>query len=218
MVNQNQNDTSSDGHAILPIESSLQNAGTDNTLVADTKEIALSIATKWSYADSDKATQDELASLFNDLQVQGFSPDQLRLVVDHVKELHKQGMTPTQIGQLLKAQEQPNKSANFPNKMKSDLIGTTLGNFQIFEFLAKGGMSEVYKAVEKGTDKIVACKFLLPTLSDVDSSYERFKTETKALQKISSPHSVKVFDSGQLEGQPYMILEFIRGKPLNKVI
>jgi tRNA A-37 threonylcarbamoyl transferase component Bud32/tetratricopeptide (TPR) repeat protein len=189
-----------------------------NGAACESQEIGVSISPSWHYRDESSSSQDQLAALFQTLQAQGFSANQLEQAVDYVKDLHDKGMAPAQISQLLRAKSENNRPVKFSKKVKNDLVGTRLGNYQIFEFIAKGGMSEVYKAVEQGTDKIVACKFLLPALTDVESSFERFKTETKALQKISSRHSVKVFDSGQYDGRPYMILEFIRGRPLNKVI
>jgi len=185
---------------------------------SEKKEITVSMSTDLSISDADKLMPDELADWYRELQARGYSPNQLQLVIAYAEELQQQGLTAKQIEERLKTRADSYGAPQLSNKGSSNLVGTTLGNYEIFEFIAEGGMSEVYKAVERSSGQVVACKFLLPTLSDVESSFARFMTETKALQKISSPHSVKVFDSGQLDGQPYMILEFIRGKPLSKVI
>lgn len=189
-----------------------------SSAISEKKEITVSMSTGLSFSDVDKLTPDVLTNLYRELEARGSSPNQMQKIIAYAKELQAQGLNIKQIEERLRARADSFSVSDLTNKGSGNLAGTTLGNYQVIEFIAEGGMSEVYKAIDRRSGQVVACKFLLPTLSDVESNFERFMTETKALQKISNPHSVKVFDSGQLNRQPYMILEFICGKPLSKII
>jgi tRNA A-37 threonylcarbamoyl transferase component Bud32 len=80
--------------------------------------------------------------------------------------------------------------------------------------LGGGGMGDVYRARQLHSDRIVALKMIRSDYLSSDAARERFRTEARALAKFDHPHIVRVFDSGESDGQPYMAMEFIEGGTL----
>jgi tRNA A-37 threonylcarbamoyl transferase component Bud32/tetratricopeptide (TPR) repeat protein len=99
-------------------------------------------------------------------------------------------------------------------------IGTTLpGGYHILDLIAVGGMGRVYRAEQSVLGRTVAVKVIHPHLLSDDSLTARFLTEARAASQLNHPGSVAVFDFGRVEGgQPYMVMEFLRGLDLECVI
>ncbi len=100
----------------------------------------------------------------------------------------------------------------------ASLIGKSLGRYQIVEQLGEGGMAQVYKACDTILDRFVAIKIirqdaLLPQMRD--QMMKRFEIEARALAKLSHPNIVPVFDYGEFEGAPYLVMQYIPGGVLN---
>ncbi|RPH35330.1 MAG: serine/threonine protein kinase, partial [Planctomycetota bacterium] len=91
-------------------------------------------------------------------------------------------------------------------------------NLEILEMIGQGGMGVVYKAKQKNLDRIVALKVLSPQLSDDPEFVERFTREAKALAQLSHPNIVGIHDSGIHDRVPYLVMEFIDGTPLRKML
>lgn len=89
---------------------------------------------------------------------------------------------------------------------------------EILELLGKGGMGAVYKARQKGLDRLVAVKILPPEVAGDPAFAERFGREARALAKLSHQNIVSVFDSGQADGQYYFVMEYVDGANLRHVI
>lgn len=68
---------------------------------------------------------------------------------------------------------------------------------EILELLGKGGMGAVYKARQRGLDRMVAIKILPPEISHDAAFAERFTREARALARLAHPHIVAVYDFGQ---------------------
>ena len=96
----------------------------------------------------------------------------------------------------------------------SQLIGKTIGRYEILALLGRGGMAEVYRARDPQLGREVAIKLILPSLADEDNFERRFATEAKAVAAMTHPHIVQVFDFGVSEHGPYMVMEFVAGDTL----
>jgi tetratricopeptide (TPR) repeat protein len=96
----------------------------------------------------------------------------------------------------------------------SQLIGKTIGRYEILALLGRGGMAEVYRARDPHLGREVAIKLILPSLADEDNFERRFETEAKAVAAMTHPHIVQVFDFGLSEHGPYMVMEFVPGGTL----
>jgi predicted Ser/Thr protein kinase len=91
-------------------------------------------------------------------------------------------------------------------------------NLEIVSTLGEGGMGVVYKAVQKQLGRMVALKVLSPQLSTDPSFVERFTREAKALATLSHPNIVGIFDTGVHDGVPYLIMEYVEGTSLRKLL
>lgn len=98
-------------------------------------------------------------------------------------------------------------------------VGTTLpGGHQILDLISVGGMGRVYRAEQSVLGRTVAVKIVHPHLMADENSAVRFLTEARAASQLNHPNSVAVFDFGRTDaGQPYLVMEFLRGKDLAQV-
>ena len=77
-----------------------------------------------------------------------------------------------------------------------DLLGRTLGPFEIISELGRGGMAVVYKARQSDLQRQVALKILPPELS-LDKSYlQRFLQEARSAAALEHPHIVPIYAIG----------------------
>ncbi|AUX41392.1 uncharacterized protein SOCE26_028040 [Sorangium cellulosum] len=106
------------------------------------------------------------------------------------------------------------------NRTSDDpLIGTTLpGNYVILELVGVGGMGRVYRAEQKALGRTVAVKIIHPHLLGDESASVRFITEARAASRLNHPNSVGVIDFGKNGGQLYLVMEFLRGRDLARVV
>ncbi|WP_437569201.1 protein kinase domain-containing protein [Sorangium sp. So ce542] len=89
--------------------------------------------------------------------------------------------------------------------------------YRVEDVLGKGGMGLVVKATHIHLRKCVAIKFLLPQASS--EVVERFRREARLAACLSSEHVVRVIDVADLPSrQPYMVMEFLEGKDLSRVL
>lgn len=103
--------------------------------------------------------------------------------------------------------------------MDQAILGSVLGGrYQVMEFLGKGGMANVYLAVDKQTGNDVAVKILKPELTDDEEFIRRFDTEAKAASSLSHPNIVKVYDVGHEENFRYMVMDYVNGVSLKELI
>ncbi len=99
------------------------------------------------------------------------------------------------------------------------LIGTTLpGGYVILELVGVGGMGRVYRAEQKALGRTVAVKIIHPHLLGDDSASVRFITEARASSRLNHPNSVAVIDFGKNGDQSYIVMEFLRGRDLARVV
>lgn len=99
------------------------------------------------------------------------------------------------------------------------LVGKTIDDhYEILSVVGRGGMSIVYRARDVRLNKIVAIKTLLPHLVLHPLSNQRFHQEAKAARNISHQNVVTIYDFGNCEGQPYLVMDFLEGIAVTSVI
>ncbi|MGC4015773.1 MAG: serine/threonine-protein kinase [Luteolibacter sp.] len=87
-------------------------------------------------------------------------------------------------------------------------------SYDIEGLVACGGMGAVYRAVQRALDRTVAIK-ILPKEFGADPSFrEGFQAEAKAMAKLNHPNLIGVYDFGEVEGMPYIIMEYVAGGSL----
>ncbi|HWQ14696.1 MAG TPA: serine/threonine-protein kinase, partial [Roseiflexaceae bacterium] len=95
-----------------------------------------------------------------------------------------------------------------------NLVGRTLGRYEIIAPLGSGGMAVVYRARQTDLDRVVALKILPPELG-LDKSYiARFLQEARSAAALEHPHIVPIFDVGAAEGLHYIAMKYIQGETL----
>ena len=95
-----------------------------------------------------------------------------------------------------------------------NLVGRTLGRYEILSVLGSGGMAVVYRARQTDLDRTVALKILPPELS-LDRSYiARFMQEARSAAALEHPHIVPIYDVGAAEGLHYIAMKYIQGETL----
>ncbi|MGW0796340.1 protein kinase domain-containing protein [Streptomyces sp. NPDC002692] len=96
------------------------------------------------------------------------------------------------------------------------------GRYQLRDLLGEGGMASVHLAYDSVLDRQVAIKTLHTELGREQAFRERFRREAQSVAKLTHTNIVSVFDTGEddLNGMttPYIVMEYIEGKPLGSVL
>lgn len=91
--------------------------------------------------------------------------------------------------------------------------------YKFVEFIERGGMGAVYKAVQKSLNRMVAVKLLPQVHRNKESFAERFKREAHALAQLNHPHIIAVHDFGETpDGQMYYAMEYVSGMDLQHLL
>ena len=98
------------------------------------------------------------------------------------------------------------------------LLGATLGGIRLDEKLGTGGMGAVYLGVQTSMSRRVAVKILSQHLSSNAEYISRFRREAVTAGKLEHPNIVSVFDIGHEAGMYYIVMEYVEGQPLQRII
>ena len=90
--------------------------------------------------------------------------------------------------------------------------GTRLGPYDLQSRLGGGGMGEVWKAYDPKLQRTVAIKVLKDQTEDAAS---RILAEARSASKLNHPHICTVYDAGEADGQSFIVMEHVEGKPLS---
>jgi serine/threonine-protein kinase len=97
--------------------------------------------------------------------------------------------------------------------------GTMLaGRYRIISLLGRGGMGEVYRADDLKLGQPVALKFLPETLSTDGATLARFHREVRVARQVSHRNVCRVYDIGEIDGQHFLSMEFIKGEELASLL
>ncbi len=90
--------------------------------------------------------------------------------------------------------------------------------YLIVKHIGKGGMADVYVAVDKVLKREVAIKILRSDFCSDPIALERFRREANAATKLSHPNIVDIYDVGDDGDNHYIVMEYIRGKTLKELV
>src|SRR5215472_2083171 len=96
--------------------------------------------------------------------------------------------------------------------------GSRLGPYEIVALLGAGGMGEVYRARDSRLERIVAIKVLKTGVDAGSERGKRFVQEARAASALNHPHIVSIFDIGDDGGTSYLVMEYLPGQPLDRII
>ena len=94
--------------------------------------------------------------------------------------------------------------------------GQTLGAYRILEQIGKGGMAVVFKAYQPSMERHVAVKVLPFQFADQETFIQRFQREIRVIASLEHPNILPVYDSGDHEGTPYLVMRYMEGGTLQE--
>jgi hypothetical protein len=92
-----------------------------------------------------------------------------------------------------------------------------IGRYEIKGLIARGGMGDLYLARDPKTTRLVVVKLLSATLESTDLR-ERFEREARSLASLNHPNIVHIYDYGDLDDNPFIVIEYVRGETLAEKI
>jgi serine/threonine protein kinase len=119
---------------------------------------------------------------------------------DHFVAARK--LTPFQVNTLL-------NNANDP---------LTLGEYVVQDFVGRGGMGTVYRAIHRRMKRTVAIKVLRRDISHADLLAKRFLREVEVAAKLCHPNIVTAYDASEQNGISYLVSEFVEGQNLSDLV
>ncbi|MBX3183842.1 MAG: serine/threonine protein kinase [Polyangiaceae bacterium] len=96
--------------------------------------------------------------------------------------------------------------------------GTALGRYAVVDLVGMGGVAEVYEAVHLGLRKRVALKVLRREVRDHGEVRARFLREGRNASLVNHPNVVDIYDVGELNGLPYLVMEHLEGESLAELL
>jgi serine/threonine protein kinase len=90
----------------------------------------------------------------------------------------------------------------------------TVGNYELLEKIAEGGMGAIYKGRHRTTGQIVALKVMPPGMANNKVLLKRFEQEFRAASRLDHPNIVRALDYGDTGVSPYLVMEFVDGESL----
>lgn len=94
----------------------------------------------------------------------------------------------------------------------------TIGRYEIVGRLGKGAMGVVYSARDSMMERTVAIKVMMADLEDDPETSTRFYREARSAGQLVHPNIITIFDMGQENGRPYIVMEYLDGETLNKYL
>src|SRR6266850_3544871 len=93
-----------------------------------------------------------------------------------------------------------------------------IGKYDVVDVLGKGGMGIVYKATDSRIGRMVAIKMMTGGFAENPDLLKRFYREAQSTGMLQHPNIVIVYDLGDQDGNPYLVMEYLEGEPLDKMI
>jgi serine/threonine-protein kinase len=93
-----------------------------------------------------------------------------------------------------------------------------LEGYELIEKIGAGGMATVWKARQLSLDRIVAIKLLEKSSLPDAEARELFRKEARTAARLNHPNIVQVFDTGEINGAAYLVMEFVDGNTVGDLI
>jgi len=98
------------------------------------------------------------------------------------------------------------------------LIGRTVadGRYEVLARLGTGGMGTVYRVRQHPLERMAVLKLIHREMASDATAVGRFEREMRVTAAIEHPHTVRVYDFGQIDGQPFLAMEYLAGRSLRQ--
>src|SRR6266540_3471246 len=100
--------------------------------------------------------------------------------------------------------------------MRSLITGSQIGVYKILSPLGRGGMGEVYLALDTRLGRKVAVKLLLDEFTTDAERLRRFEQEARAASALNHPNIITVYEIGEIEGRRFIVTEYVEGETLRQ--
>src|SRR5262249_46486300 len=94
----------------------------------------------------------------------------------------------------------------------------SVGNYELIEKIAEGGMGAIYRGRQRDSGMIVAIKIMPTHMAQNPILLKRFEQEFRAASRLDHPNIVRAIDYGDTGDQPYLVMEFVEGESLGQKI
>jgi serine/threonine protein kinase len=91
-----------------------------------------------------------------------------------------------------------------------------VGDYELLDKIAEGGMGAVYRARHRGNGQLVALKIMPAYLASKGVLLQRFRREYEVARSLQHPHIVRALDFGFVGGSPYLVMEYVEGESLGQ--
>ena len=102
--------------------------------------------------------------------------------------------------------------------MSDDAYEVLSGRYELHRRLAAGGTAEVFLARDQLLNRPVAVKVLNATLYEDDEFVRRLRREAQVVASLNHQNIVGVFDQGEHEGAPFIVMEYVEGQSLADIL
>ena len=111
----------------------------------------------------------------------------------------------------------PSDSKPSAQTVAPDAVLGRMGQYELRGLLGEGGMGAVYLAQDTILER-VALKMLTSSVGITPSVLHRFEREARLAAQLSHPNVAQVFSFGEVNGQPYIVMEFVDGEDLQQLV
>jgi serine/threonine protein kinase len=101
-----------------------------------------------------------------------------------------------------------------PGPLRPDGVPEFVGRYRVFARIGKGAMGVVYSALDEKLGRKVAVKVMLADFEEEPDMRERFYREAKITGQLAHRNIVTLFDLGEDQGRPFIVMELLVGVPL----
>src|SRR5437764_6762772 len=117
------------------------------------------------------------------------------------------------LDQLDRFAADPDATLSDPSAAGPSLVGQHVadGKYELLGEVGRGGMGVVYRARQVDLDRVVALKMILAGSMASEEQHRRFHEEARIAARLQHPHVIQVYETGHVNGLPYVALQYVDG-------